>query len=41
MKFPTNCKTHINLNEDYGNDTLTEAAIPKFLGLQMDINLNW
>jgi hypothetical protein len=41
MKFPTNSKTNINLNRDYGNDTLTEAATTIFLGLQMDIKLNW
>lgn len=41
MKFSTNSKSHIHLNKDYGDDTLTEAAKPKFLGLHMDIKLNW
>jgi len=41
MKFPTKCKTHINLNKDYSNDILTEVATTKFLGLQMDIKLKW
>jgi hypothetical protein len=41
MKFTTNNKTSINLNIGYDNKTTEEVLTTKFLGLQIDNNLNW
>jgi hypothetical protein len=41
MKFATNEKTCINLNIGYDNKTVEEVLTAKFLGLQIDNNLNW
>jgi hypothetical protein len=41
MKFATNSKTCINLNIGYDNKTIEEVLTTKFLGLQIDNNLNW
>jgi hypothetical protein len=41
MKFATNNKTSINCNIGYGNKTTEEVLTTKFLGLQIDNNLNW
>jgi hypothetical protein len=41
MKFCANNKTCVNLNIGYGNKTIREVETTKFLGLQIDNNLNW
>jgi hypothetical protein len=40
MKFATNNKISINFNVGYDNKTI-EVLTTKFLGLQIDNNLNW
>jgi hypothetical protein len=41
MKFATNNKTSVNFNTGYDDKTIQEVLTPKFLGLQIDNNLNW
>jgi hypothetical protein len=41
MKFFTSNKTFVNLNIEYDNKTIEEVETAKFLGLQIDNNLNW
>jgi hypothetical protein len=41
MKFTANNKTSINFNIGYDNETIEEVLTTKFLGLQIDNNLNW
>jgi hypothetical protein len=41
MKFTTNNKTSINFNIGYNSKTIEELVRTKFLGLQIDNNLNW
>jgi hypothetical protein len=41
MKFTSNNKTCINLNTGYDNKRIKEVLTTKFLGLQIDNNLNW
>jgi hypothetical protein len=42
MKFTTNNETRINFNIGYDNKTIEEVLLTtKFLGLQIDSNLNW
>jgi hypothetical protein len=40
MKFATNNKTCINLNIGYDNNTIEDLLTNKFIGLQIDDNLN-
>jgi hypothetical protein len=40
LKFATNNKTRINLNIGYDNKIIIEILTTKFLGLQIDNNLN-
>jgi hypothetical protein len=40
MKFTTGKKTSINFNIGYDDKTI-EVVTTKFLGLQIDNNLNW
>jgi hypothetical protein len=40
-KVCTNNNTCINLNIGYGDNTIEEVETTKFLGLQIDNNLNW
>jgi hypothetical protein len=37
----TNNKTSFNLNEDYDNKSIEEVETTKFLGLQINSDLNW
>jgi hypothetical protein len=41
MKFCTNNKTCVNLNMGFDDETIEEVETTKFLGLQIDSNLNW
>jgi hypothetical protein len=41
MKFCTNNKTCVNLNMGFDDKTIEEVETTKFLGLQIDSNLNW
>jgi hypothetical protein len=41
MTFCTNSKTCIVLDVGYGDKTIKEVRRTKFLGVQIDFNLNW
>jgi hypothetical protein len=41
MKFATNNNISINFNISYDNKTTEKVLTTKFLGLQLDNNLNW
>jgi hypothetical protein len=41
MKFCTNNRTCVNLNTGYDDKTIEEGITTKFLGLQIDSNLDW
>jgi hypothetical protein len=41
IKFCTNNKTCVNLNMGFDDKTIEEVETTKFLGLQIDSNLNW
>jgi hypothetical protein len=41
MKLCTNNKNCVNLNMGFDDKTIEEVETTKFLGLQIDSNLNW
>jgi hypothetical protein len=41
MKYTINNKTSINFNIAYDSKTIEEVVTTKFLGLQIENNLNW
>jgi hypothetical protein len=41
MKFCTTNKKCVNLRKEYVDKTIEEVETTKFIGLQVDSNLNW